>query len=308
LFARESSMNLQLRRDNPFFIWRLDATRTWTRMRPALSKRLKEELRENTHNYNRVYGALLSSIAAVGQQDGVPPFSIADVHEVDTVDLLTLVPTLNISVQSKPGPIPFNYTLTSQQVCYQYVPDPSHPTAYILCGTDWFTGVPSGLVASSAVSQATGSNWCTGNNGIGWYTYYTHWVIKSKDGLDVHPVDPNLAIYNCGGPTSFTTTTTDGSALTLSVSLNVSTGVQTVTITSAHGESITSYTGGPSTKTVTDPNGNTATMNVNLFTDSLGVQTLTASEGPYSYSGSYQWHDTRACFKNRFSLTSGTYV
>ena len=38
-------------------------------------------------------------------------------------------------------------------------------------------------------------------------------------------------------------------------------------------------------------------MNGNLFTDSLGVQTLTANEGPYSYSGSYQWYDTSNTLK-----------
>jgi hypothetical protein len=62
----------------------------------------------------------ISSVIAAATQDGIPPFSAADVHELDTIKLMSLTPVLNFGIQSKRGAFPFSYTLTSSQQCNEY--------------------------------------------------------------------------------------------------------------------------------------------------------------------------------------------
>jgi hypothetical protein len=59
----------------------------------------------------------LSATAVFAQRDGVSPFSKAESHEIDTIDLLTLTPTRNISIISKKEMIPFSYAYTARQSC-----------------------------------------------------------------------------------------------------------------------------------------------------------------------------------------------
>jgi len=60
----------------------------------------------------------LFGLFAYGQSGGgTLPFGTADVHEYDSVDLATLVPTINIPVVAKQGAIPFSLTLTAPQIC-----------------------------------------------------------------------------------------------------------------------------------------------------------------------------------------------
>src|SRR5258708_29107759 len=53
---------------------------------------------------------LLGGIA-FGQKDGIASFSVADSHDFDTVNLTTLIPSLNFPVISKPAALPFNVSI-----------------------------------------------------------------------------------------------------------------------------------------------------------------------------------------------------
>ncbi len=83
---------------------------------------------------------------ALAQQDGIPPFSIAEQHEIDTINLVSLTPVLNVKVVSKSGLIPFEYTLTAAQSCGvtgQYT------QSLLSCSNSaTFTGMAIGMIGS----------------------------------------------------------------------------------------------------------------------------------------------------------------
>ena len=61
---------------------------------------------------------LLCPLFIVAQQTGTGSFSASDNHEVDSIDLSTLTPTITIPVLSKKGAIPFSYNLELTSYCF----------------------------------------------------------------------------------------------------------------------------------------------------------------------------------------------
>jgi RHS repeat-associated protein len=230
---------------------------------------------------------LLASVASA-QQDGVPPFSVAERYEVDAIDLVTLNPTLNIPVVSKIGAIPFSYKETAQQSCTQTYYSPYAQSDHVSCQIT-FAGYTNTMVGMHVTATQQGTVWCQGSSGLGWYVYYTSFLLLSSDSLDQHVI--NGSLYSCGGPTSFNSVTIDGSGYTVNASLNTTTGVITYTITSASG-----HVSSPpaSTQTETDPFGNTIVGSglggAFSYTDSLGI--ATAYYALVNGNTSFAWPDT----------------
>jgi RHS repeat-associated protein len=246
---------------------------------------------------------LLRATISKAQQDGVPPFSVADRYEVDTIDLLTLNPTLNIPAVSKAGLIPFTYTETAQQSCSQSYQNGYSQTDHVSCGLA-FSGYTNSMVGMYVTATQRGTVWCQGSSGLGWYTYYTDFILASSDNLDQHVI--NGSLYTCGGATSFTSIAIDGSGYTVSASINTTTAVISYTITSAAGH-VVSYTSPVTNYTETDPFGNTVKVS-NLggsysYTDSMGL--TVAYYALVNGNTSIAWPDTTDA-QQAISLVKGT--
>lgn len=230
---------------------------------------------------------LCLSAFAFGQQDGVTNFSAADYFDIDTVNLMTLTPTLNVHTPSKAEIIPWSFGLTQTQACST---SGTGSGSSISCGTPTanFKVFAPGLLGMYVQATQVTQNWCQGVSGLGWYNIYAGWQLVSGDGLDVHPL-PAPAIYQCGGATSFNVVASDGSGYRVQLSLGGSLmNTWSVTYTSASGHTA-SISGSLSqtTLTETDPFGNTQKNTANGYVDSLGVVTLNSG---IDGNGNIYWH------------------
>jgi len=165
---------------------------------------------------------------AYGQQDGVPNFGAADVHETDIINLQTLVPTINIPVVSKNEAIPLGITLTAQQYCYTFN-NVQSGTYLRECNGEfgaYATGLLNATFTYSKVQPVSGN--CP--NG-GTATSYSAWYLLTSDGLDSHPISPNTGLVlndpahsglpqgNCTATYAINEITIDGSGYTVSLSI-----------------------------------------------------------------------------------------
>ncbi len=234
-----------------------------------------------------------------GQQDGIPPFGVADAHDVDTINLATLVPVLNLHVLSKPGTAPFSYTMTSAQACYLLGFGPG--TTLACDKSTRFSGFSAGLGGSLLYTSVT--NVLCGGHQI---PQYSGWVFVTSDGLDAHPIDPNVVLDgNCA--TSFNQYTLDGSGYYIQAN-----GGQYPNFTAIgpNGHTITgSSSPAGSASSNTDPFGNTISVSGSqpfVYTDAMGLSILTATtESDVSNAPQYvQWTDTNGNTQ-QISLTFG---
>jgi YD repeat-containing protein len=230
---------------------------------------------------------------AYAQQDGIPNFSAADVHQYDTVNLLTLVPTFNFPVISKPGAIPFSVGITSPQNCYVYGSGPG--SVWTCNGGDPynylapFLMVPNNMIGMS-IQYVQNSNTCIHFNITG---------LVGPDGITVYPVPLTTIFQNSGcGVTSATVTTTDGSGFTATIS--VVSGYPG--FTSLYSSSGLSGSGLRLINSVSDPFGNAVSTSLGrsgTFTD-----TLTSNALSYSGGTSYTYTDTTSKSES-ITLTTG---
>jgi hypothetical protein len=178
---------------------------------------------------------------AFGQADGIPTFGAAESHEVDTINLATVTPVLNVSVMSKPGAIPFSYTASAAQGC-------SLTSAKVLdcSASDRFTNYVPGMLGAqfnyTIVTQIT----CNGVQ----RNSYSGWQLSTSDGLGAHPINPATA-YDGYCNNWFTAPTTDGSGYSIQVTSG-SFANPVFTVTAPSGLTYSSTTG-----QVSDPFGNT---------------------------------------------------
>jgi hypothetical protein len=153
----------------------------------------------------------LLGVLAYGQADGISRFGAADVHDVDVINLATLTPVMNIPVISKQGAIPFSLTMTAGQLCSI----PAVGSALSCTTSDRFGNFVPGLLGSllrySNVIQVT----CNGTLAQA----YSGWKLYTADGLNGHPIDPNIYLGGC--TSTFSQQTVDGSGYYIQTSGNI---------------------------------------------------------------------------------------
>jgi RHS repeat-associated protein len=235
---------------------------------------------------------------AFGQTDGLPPFVPADRHEVDTINLLTLQPVLNINAPSKAEIIPFGFAIEAPQYC-------------LIAGTGLASGVgchgnlfsieASGMLTVGGPSPLLVGLTPCGNTQV---YYYANWVIT--DGLGTHLLPPGDVVYgnSACGPTSFTDTTIDGSGYTVSLTITdpILNPQFTATVTSASGHWVSFTENGTYNPLIeTDTFGNTQENNNNVFSDSLGTTAITYN----STNNTIQWTDSTGTSRD-INVSTGT--
>ena len=233
--------------------------------------------------FQQVLWFVLLSAVAFAQQDTIPTFGAGETHEIDTINLATLVPVLNISVVSKPGAWPFSYTLTAAQTCVGV----SGSGGGISCngGLRFAPFVP-GLAGSTLVYTQSSQVQCNGQ----WVNSYSGWKLFTSDGLNGHPINPSITLDSCA--TSFTQWTIDGSGYNIQANGISTNGIITsFTVTAANGHTYSS-----STQLEKDAFGNAVSMvPTGATTDTLGAvitnapSAYTVNVAPY-----VQWNDPEA--------------
>lgn len=226
-------------------------------------------------------------VLATAQESGIPTFSLGDQHDVDTINLVTLEPTINVplvNIQSA-GPRPFSYNAIGQSHC---IIQGAGQQKVIFCG-----GIPNGGGTSSLLNYAANyttssfqqcSKGDTRNEG--------NWVIYSADGLSQHPI-PGMWVdsLDCLTASPVVGTTNDGSGLTLVLTWNPTYSTWNQTIYSRSGNYVPVT--GNGTETEYDPFGNTVSETYQsygeLFTDTIGGTFLS---GYSNGSPIYTWKDT----------------
>jgi RHS repeat-associated protein len=260
---------------------------------------------------------LLAPYTAVAQQDGVPNFGAADVHDNDVINLQTLIPAINIPVAYKSEAIPLEITLTAQQYCYTFSNVPSG--TYIRECSGEFGAYASGLLNATftySKKEPVGGNCPNG----GTATSYSGWYLLTSDGLDAHPINVNTALVlndpahsgipqgNCTATYSINAITVDGSGYTVHLSIPSGTlsnwlglnSTDTFSVVAKDGSSINGLYN--PTATITDTFGNTSSSTASgltrSYTDSLGVAstatTTITGDRPTSQNGSVTYLDTNA--------------
>jgi len=278
---------------------------------------------------------LVAPYAAVAQQDGVPNFGAADVHDNDVIDLETLIPTINIPVVSKSEAIPLRITLTAPQYCYLFSNIPSG--TYLRECNGEFGAYASGLLhATFTYSYRLQANGNCPNGGTA--STYEGWYLLTSDGLDAHPIANTTALVlndpahiglpqgNCTGTYSINAITIDGSGYTVQLSIPNGTlsdwsGLNTTDPFSVIAKDGTTINGFYSTTaTVTDAFGNTASSTGSptsqAYSDSLGVvntaTTTITGDRPTSKNGSVTYLDTngntQAITLQRSTTLTETYI
>ena len=222
--------------------------------------------------------ACLLARVAFGQQGGVPVFGASDVHDVDTIDLTTLTPILNI-------PVP-RTALTAQQTCA------NHPSG-IKCSGSAFSANAASLLGY--ISHSIANRTCPSGTKMGVNTNY---AFTSLDGLTSYQIDPGLFTASSTCPTSISNAKTiDGSGLTLSIN-DSGNG----TLTDANGNSVTISAFNVLNGTETDPFGNTISYTVSTpppaydstytFNTALNTSTVWFQPAANTHNPYFQWTDT----------------
>ena len=237
---------------------------------------------------------LLLPKSLVAQQSGIPTFGSGETHDIDTIDLMTLTPVLNIPLFSKPGLLPFDFQMSLSSSCS--IGMDVSPYTYMECSVASALTAPSMTGISASATQTT-QNWCQGSSGLAWYNILSNWVVLSADGLGSHYVGGS--VQWCGGPTSFTGTAIDGSGYTLYVSLNTTTQTITETVWDRSGN-VVNLPEGLNAETETDPHGNTLKVNSGVYTDTFGLAAFTDAGNT-----TFQWEDTNSNAHN-ISLVTGS--
>lgn len=158
---------------------------------------------------------------AFGQKDGIASFSAADPHDFDTVNLLTLIPSFNFPVISKPGAMPYSASIEVPQSCH--IASDGAGDTYWTCGESSGNNSisPFAMIASNSMIGLT----------VGYTplqqqtcTKFTITSLTGADGISRYYLPYTTLWYgnanNPGacGSTSATLTTNDNSGYTATIS------------------------------------------------------------------------------------------
>src|SRR5262249_25409744 len=155
---------------------------------------------------------LALSLKGLGQvAPGLPSFSSFDQHEVDTVDLLNNNVILHVPIMSKPGTIPFQFSMDdNSQVYSTNAIWNSSVAASPVIGSANSLLAPNGVTSNVPVSAL-----CPGGGST---TKYTNWSIIEANGT-THLLPPNLysdrtsSGTSCLSGSGFTAQTIDASGI-----------------------------------------------------------------------------------------------
>jgi len=215
---------------------------------------------------------------------------LVDSFGTDSINLVTLTPTVNVPLRSKGGPIATHLTESLSSYCYQG----SVLSIYFMyCGT---TTVDSDALFGAALVGTAGQP-ATCPNGTTKTTMVTNLAIVVASGQQKYSLPVNLTdeVDTAGCiPTSWTDHTIDGSGLTAHVS--VSSGTITTVVTTPDGLTTTLSGVVTSTspwynpnlwgaQTISDPFGNNLSFTGSTLTDSL------SSHPVFDFSAN-SWTDT----------------
>jgi hypothetical protein len=209
---------------------------------------------------------------------GTPSWSAYDSGQYDTINLQNLNVSVSIPFMSKSGAFPFNATLgTLQSFVWLTSKNYIDPAIVSLPSTAYVNGMI-GSVATFVNYTSSFGVTCPSAYGSGPATEITGWFVELADGT-IHPLPTSdVTYYGAGCSSSFTDTTTDNSAFTVTVtgetpvSLYSSGGLKLAT----NGSSISDAQSSP----------NTISFNGSAWTDTLGLTALTST------GLAYTWTDT----------------
>jgi hypothetical protein len=158
-----------------------------------------------------------------GQQPS-PEFTTSSIanYGPDSVDLQTLVPSVNLPIRAKRGALPFSASVAIQSTCYM-------ATGTSGIGIEWYCNpfwpfygngyLPLAANTSASVRSGTPTPYTTcpqsGNNLV---STVGNWYITDSVGLSQHQLSPSLTLYDSYCPGSITGTTIDGSGITATIS------------------------------------------------------------------------------------------
>jgi RHS repeat-associated protein len=177
-----------------------------------------------------VLPALLSFAVFAGAQvnPGTPSWSAYDSGQYDTINLQNLNVSVSVPFMSKNGAMPFSAQLgTLQSFIWLTSNSYIEPATQLLP----FTGYVNGLIGfggSTAVSYTSSSAvTCPSQYGSGSATKITGWFVQLADGTQHYLPTTDVTYYGANCSSSFTDTTTDNSAFTVTVTGGTPTSVYT---------------------------------------------------------------------------------
>ena len=243
-----------------------------------------------------IFFALLSFAALAGAQvaPGAPSFVPQDCHEVDCVDLLNNVVSLNLPVRSKSGAFPFRYGLNgsyfeSVTATNTWQPSVISSTPFLvpLSQTASFPGVD-GWGGNSTVSANCPSG--PPYEGAPTTKFFNLYIVVAG----TYHFLPSEDFYDSVGCINkmVTDTTADDSGYTVTI------GDVAPAIYDRSGTEI-GY------GAITDSNGNKITNSSGVFTDTLGVTALTTSSSTATFPN-YSWTDVNGGSPEVSFTTSST--
>jgi hypothetical protein len=234
--------------------------------------------RLNQALYQVALSILLLCCASLAQvAPGSPNFTASDSHTYDSVDLLNNNVVLGVPGMHKAGALPFDFTIFANSAMTVSRGIWSPPMAL---GAN--SGGPFSAQVNSMLGQFTPRAYplstviTTCPSGTQKGPYETSWVVQDGMGT-LHSLGGSR---RWGAPctvTNFTATTIDGSGYTYSTS--------TATIYDRHG---TAYAVATTTPTITDSNGNVIGLSYGVWTDSMGLATVTSN---LARAPTYTWTD-----------------
>lgn len=219
--------------------------------------------------------ALAFSLTGFAQvAPGFPNFSTFDPHEIDTVDLLNNNVSLHIPIMSKPGTIPLRFSMDGNSNVY----NPNGIWNASLAQSEMIGSANNFL--QSGITNVPVTAQCPGGGST---IKYTNWIVIEANGT-VRALPTNLysdrtsSGTSCLSGSGFTAQTIDGSGITVTVAPNGS-GPSSVIL--RDGTSV-------AVNQLVDAHGNTIILYAGVYTDSVGLSALTATNPNF---GPFSWND-----------------
>jgi RHS repeat-associated protein len=224
---------------------------------------------------------------------GSPNWSAYDVGQYDSINLQNLSVSLAVPIMNKPGAIPFTFGLNASVSMESVFGTSIYPAMALAPVTPSVNGTLGVLGYTPAIAgysyAATGR--CPSADGTGYATAYNLWFVQLADGT-VHAFPTTFWAFaptsTCSG--TYTSTAIDGSGYTLTLQASIplcpSNGPMPfcVTVIDRSGNKLDQTT-------FTNPQSAASNItwapNTGIWTDSLGLHTLTQSSG----GNSWNWTD-----------------
>lgn len=223
---------------------------------------------------------LCSSVIAVSQDQGIPPFSTMEIHPHEFINLSNLNVIVSVPVRTKgAGPLPLQYSLTANNTDFSALMG-LNGMQVVMYPLKLVGGFPSRMLGATVTSAIDYRQKCP--DGITWATWRDQYKITDATGA-VHGLPYGFGIWTntCYSPNTATGKTADGFALT--VALGQSPIIHDPAGNRVAGES------------VTDSNGNSvngAGSSGYTYTDALDQTFLTESlSQPHTSPDTYSYTD-----------------